>query len=173
MDSLQRIIKDGEDLQTSSGYNISAAPVDETKTMFLWGATMIGPDGSPYQGGVFFLKIQFPPNYPSAPPEVRFETKIYHPNIDSNGAISLDILRGNTPIYKSDGSIDRDAMRLQAQRPQWKPALKLHNVLNAIASLLKNPNPDDPLDSEIAQIYKTDRAEYNKLAQEWTKKYAK
>lgn len=48
---------------------------------------------SPYAGGVFFLSITFPTDYPFKPPKVSFTTKIYHPNINANGSICLDILR--------------------------------------------------------------------------------
>jgi ubiquitin-protein ligase len=48
---------------------------------------------SPYTGGVFFLQIQFPTDYPFKPPKVHFTTRIYHPNINANGSICLDILR--------------------------------------------------------------------------------
>jgi hypothetical protein len=48
---------------------------------------------SPYFGGVFFLEIHFPTDYPFKPPKVNFKTRIYHPNINSNGSICLDILR--------------------------------------------------------------------------------
>jgi ubiquitin-conjugating enzyme E2 D len=48
---------------------------------------------SPYTGGVFFLSITFPTDYPFKPPKVSFTTKIYHPNINANGSICLDILR--------------------------------------------------------------------------------
>uniref|UniRef100_A0A8C6LJ08 Ubiquitin conjugating enzyme E2 D2 n=1 Tax=Nothobranchius furzeri TaxID=105023 RepID=A0A8C6LJ08_NOTFU len=104
---------------------------------------------SPYQGGVFFLTIHFPTDYPFKPPKVAFTTRIYHPNINSNGSICLDILRS-----------------------QWSPALTISKVLLSICSLLCDPNPDDPLVPEIARIYKTDSQKYNKLAQEWTTKYA-
>lgn len=53
----------------------------------------MGPADSPYTGGVFFLNIQFPTDYPFKPPKVSFTTRIYHPNINSNGSICLDILR--------------------------------------------------------------------------------
>uniref|UniRef100_A0AAX7UQV2 E2 ubiquitin-conjugating enzyme n=1 Tax=Astatotilapia calliptera TaxID=8154 RepID=A0AAX7UQV2_ASTCA len=107
------------------------------------------PSDSPYQGGVFFLTIHFPTDYPFKPPKVAFTTRIYHPNINSNGSICLDILRS-----------------------QWSPALTISKVLLSICSLLCDPNPDDPLVPEIARIYKTDSQKYNKLAQEWTVKYA-
>ena len=53
----------------------------------------MGPPDSPYSGGVFFLNITFPTDYPFKPPKVQFITKIYHPNINANGSICLDILR--------------------------------------------------------------------------------
>lgn len=53
----------------------------------------MGPDDSPYVGGVFFLNIHFPTDYPFKPPKINFVTRIYHPNINQNGAICLDILK--------------------------------------------------------------------------------
>ncbi|KAM4874264.1 ubiquitin-conjugating enzyme E2 D4 isoform 8-T8 [Thomomys bottae] len=117
--------------------------------VFHWQATIMGPNESPYQGGVFFLTIHFPTDYPFKPPKVAFTTKIYHPNINSNGSICLDILRS-----------------------QWSPALTVSKVLLSICSLLCDPNPDDPLVPEIAHTYKADREKYNRLAREWTQKYA-
>ncbi|XP_012932670.1 ubiquitin-conjugating enzyme E2 D1 isoform X3 [Heterocephalus glaber] len=106
------------------------------------------PD-SAYQGGVFFLTVHFPTDYPFKPPKIAFTTKIYHPNINSNGSICLDILRS-----------------------QWSPALTVSKVLLSICSLLCDPNPDDPLVPDIAQIYKSDKEKYNRHAREWTQKYA-
>uniref|UniRef100_A0A665WLS2 Ubiquitin-conjugating enzyme E2 D2-like n=1 Tax=Echeneis naucrates TaxID=173247 RepID=A0A665WLS2_ECHNA len=135
------------DLARDPPAQCSAGPVGDD--MFHWQATIMGPSDSPYQGGVFFLTIHFPTDYPFKPPKVAFTTRIYHPNINSNGSICLDILRS-----------------------QWSPALTISKVLLSICSLLCDPNPDDPLVPEIARIYKTDSQKYNKLAQEWTAKYA-
>ncbi|KAK4073692.1 hypothetical protein Trihar35433_3166 [Trichoderma harzianum] len=89
--ALKRINKELKDLGTDPPSSCSAGPVGED--LFHWQATIMGPGDSPYSGGVFFLKIQFPTDYPFKPPKVNFSTRIYHPNINSNGSICLDILR--------------------------------------------------------------------------------
>jgi ubiquitin-conjugating enzyme E2 D/E len=87
----KRINKELQDLGRDPPSNCSAGPVGDD--MFTWQATIMGPSDSPYQGGVFFLTIKFPTDYPFKPPKVMFQTKIYHPNINSNGGICLDILK--------------------------------------------------------------------------------
>ncbi|XP_042062460.1 ubiquitin-conjugating enzyme E2 11-like isoform X1 [Salvia splendens] len=117
-----------------------AGPVGED--MFHWQATIMGPPDSPYSGGVFLVNIHFPPDYPFKPPKISFKTKVYHPNINSNGSVCLDILK-----------------------EQWSPALTLSKVLLSICSLLTDPNPNDPLVPEIAKIYESDRTKYENTAQ--------
>ena len=109
----------------------------------------MGPEESPYNGGVFFLDIHFPADYPFKPPKVSFTTRIYHCNINSNGGICLDILKD-----------------------QWSPALTISKVLLSVCSLLTDPNPDDPLVPEIAQLLKNNVTQHNATAREWTAKYA-
>ncbi|KAL6884729.1 ubiquitin-conjugating enzyme/RWD-like protein [Trichoderma evansii] len=89
--ALKRINKELKNLGTDLPSSCSAGPVGED--LFYWQATIMGPGNSPYSGGVFFLKIQFPKDYPWKAPKVNFSTRIYHPNINSNGSIYLDILR--------------------------------------------------------------------------------
>ncbi|URE24402.1 ubiquitin-conjugating enzyme [Musa troglodytarum] len=141
----RRIIKELKDLQKDPPTSCSAGPVGED--MFHWQATIMGPPDSPYAGGVFLVTIHFPPDYPFKPPKVAFRTKVFHPNINSNGSICLDILK-----------------------EQWSPALTISKVLLSICSLLTDPNPDDPLVPEIAHMYKTDRTKYETTARSWTQR---
>ena len=80
------------DLGKEPPTNCSAGPLDG-RGDFHWQATIMGPEGSPYSGGVFFLHINFPEDYPFKPPKVSFTTTLYHPNVNSTGAICLDILK--------------------------------------------------------------------------------
>ena len=132
--ALKRINKELQDLNRDppAPDQCSAEPVGED--LFHWQATINGPPDSPYQGGVFLLTMHFSDNYPFKPPKVAFTTKIFHPNINSEGTIRADIL----------GS-------------QWSPVLTIGKLLLSICSLLCDPNPDDPLVPEIARIFKTDR----------------
>lgn len=144
----KRILQEIKELQNNDSDNITAGPVSEDN-IFCWSATLIGPKDSPYEGGIFLLNINFPQDYPFKPPKINFQTKIFHPNINSGGSICLDILNS-----------------------QWSPALTLSKTLLSISSLLTDPNPDDPLVSNIATMYKNDRAKYNEEAKLWTSKYA-
>ena len=146
--SLKRINKELMDLGKDPPAGCWAGPVSDDD-MYTWQACIVGPDDSPYADGVFFLNIVFPENYPFKPPKVHFTTKIYHPNIDQQGSICLDILKD-----------------------QWSPALTIIKCLLSISSLLTDPNPDDPLVNDIAKVYMEDRDSYNEKAKKWTRLYA-
>ena len=144
----KRVRKELREMNKESIINCSAGP--EGDDLFTWLATIMGPQGSVYEGGIFHLRIRFPSDYPFKPPKICFKTKIYHPNVNGNGGICLDVLKD-----------------------QWSPALTITKVLLSISSLLTDPNPDDPLVPEIAALYQTNRAAYNVRAKEWTEKYAR
>lgn len=144
----KRISAELEELFKDPPANCSAGPIDKDD-IYKWEATITGPDGTPYMGGIFRLTIDFPLNYPFKPPKVRFSTKIYHPNINSTGGICLDILKDN-----------------------WSPALTISKVLLSICSLLDEPNPDDPLVVDIAEKYLKNRPLYDCIARDWTQQFA-
>jgi len=118
-----------------------------------WHVVLDGPADSVYAGGRFGIVVTLPPDYPFKAPVVTFATRIYHPNItnDNLGQICLSLLKSEN----------------------WKPASRLMNVLEAVRSLLVEPQPDDPLEPRIAEEYKTDRKEFDKNARAYVNRYAK
>lgn len=145
--AIKRIMKELADLQKDPPANCSASVCENDMTQ--WQATILGPHGTPYEGGVFMLAMQLPSDYPFKPPRVHFTTKVYHPNVNAQGSICLDILKDN-----------------------WSPALTISKLLCSIHSLLSDPNPDDPLQPFIADQYKRNRAQFDAAAREATCKYA-
>lgn len=115
-----------------------------------WKGCLSGPSGTPFQGGRFVVDIVFAKGYPFDPPKMKFDTKVWHPNISSvSGAICLDILKN-----------------------EWSPALTLRTALLSLQALLSCPNPDDPQDAEVAKQYIRDRKEWEFTAAAWTQKFA-
>ncbi|KAG2277460.1 hypothetical protein Bca4012_042225 [Brassica carinata] len=147
----KRILKELKDLRKDPSTLYTAGPVGED--LFHWQATITGPSDSPYSGGIFILTIHFPPDYPFKPPKAVFRTKVFHPNVNSNGIICFHICH-------------------DVLKERWSPALTISKLLVSICSLLRDPNPDDPMVPEIAHMYKTDRAKYESTARSWTQKYA-
>ena len=146
--TVNRITKELEKITKEPPGNCAACLKNEDN-IFEWTGTILGPEDSPYADGVFFLDIKFPTDYPYTPPKVIFKTKIYHPNVDSNGNICLDILRD-----------------------EWSSVLTISKLLLSICSLLTDPNPDDPLDKEIASQYKNDINAFNITARQYTLNFA-
>ncbi|GAB2276931.1 Constitutive photomorphoproteinsis protein 10 [Dionaea muscipula] len=112
----KRIQKEMGELHLYPPADCSAGPIGDN--LYHWIATIIGPPGTPYEGGIFFLDIMFPGDYPFKPPKVVFKTRIYHCNVDSVGNVNLEILK--------DG---------------WSPALTISKVLLAIRSAFLSPDP--------------------------------
>jgi len=142
---IKRIMKEFKELAGEPRFQIY---FDESDYAF-WKIIMKGESSTPYENGYWMITYQFPSDYPFHPPNVRFATPIFHCNINNDGRICLDILKDN-----------------------WSPALTSHRVLLSISSLLSDPNANDPLDSVKAALYIHNRADYIKLAAEFTKTHA-
>ncbi|KAJ7532072.1 hypothetical protein O6H91_14G071100 [Diphasiastrum complanatum] len=114
---------------------------------------MQGPEGTVYAAGMFKLEIHIPERYPFEPPNIRFKTPVYHPNIDSGGRICLDILT-------------------MPPKGAWRPSLNISTLLSSIGLLLSEPNPDDGLMPDITDEYKHSRSTFDIKARRWIQLYA-
>eukprot|EP00922_Rhytidocystis_sp_ex-Travisia-forbesii_P054168 GHVS01080355.1.p1 GENE.GHVS01080355.1~~GHVS01080355.1.p1 ORF type:complete len:151 (+),score=15.22 GHVS01080355.1:101-553(+) len=143
----KRIQKETQNLASDAPPGISANPDPDNYRYFK--IIMGGPEGTPYEGGLYKLELFLPEGYPMEPPKVRFLTKIYHPNIDKLGRICLDILKD-----------------------KWSPALQIRTVLLSIQALLSSPEPDDPLDASVADHFKNNKVDAENMARQWNSIYA-
>ena len=146
--AMRRLLKERKDLMENPVEGIQAAPVSDTD-MFNWRGSVVGPEGSPYEGGNFFLDIVFPAEYPFKPPKVTFSTKIFHPNVNDNGGVCLDTLKDN-----------------------WTPSLTIGKVLMTVQQLMMDPNADSALVPEIGTMIRENPEAFRTKAKEWTKQYA-
>lgn len=126
---------------------IAATPLDAKCCH--WQASVTGPVGSPYEGGVFYLYIQVPYTYPMSPPVVRFLTRILHPNVSRHGDVGIDSVHHN-----------------------WSLALTISKVLISIQSLLTDPYTQVCMEPELGELYVRDRPKFETLARRWTWRYA-
>ncbi|XP_032676655.1 uncharacterized protein LOC116846651 [Odontomachus brunneus] len=126
---------------------IEAVPLD--KMCCHWQATITGPVGSPYEGGLFYLYLKVPLSYPMCPPVVRFLTKILHPNVSRHGDVGIDSIHHN-----------------------WSLALTISKVLISVQSLLTDPYCQVCMEPELGEMYMNDREKFEEVARAWTWRYA-
>jgi ubiquitin-conjugating enzyme E2 A len=145
---------------------VSASPLSE-ENLYVWGATVFGPDDTSWEGGIYTMRLMFTEQYPDKPPRVRFTTEMvrsrppltrgwgrvkdkcgsdlaalppqFHPNIYPDGTLCLDLIQDN-----------------------WSPIYSVSSILIAIRSLLTDPNCASPANPEAAHLYQTDRKQYGR-----------
>ena len=149
MDALHnRIKKEYNDLQKEKNTNVQVKLVNNDFRH--WKGRIKGPIDTCYQGGIFDVDIIIPDDYPFKPPKMKFDTKIWHPNISSvTGAICLDILKN-----------------------EWTPALTIRTALISLQALMCEPVPNDPQDAVVAKQYMSDIKLFNETAKHWVEEYA-
>lgn len=100
----------------------------------------ITPDTGYWKGATYKFVFAIPPHYPHSPPKVECKTNIYHPNIDLQGKVCLNILRED-----------------------WRPVLDINAVIYGLIYLFYEPNPDDPLNHEAADLLRKDIKNFERL----------
>jgi len=146
----RRIAKELADINSDQHSQIVVDPAGSGEDLTHLLGQFFGPPDTPYEGAKYLVDIKIPADYPFRPPNMRFETKIWHPNVSSQtGAICLDTLSS-----------------------QWSPVLTIKSALISLQSLLSTPEPKDPQDAEVASMLIRNPAEFEHKAREWAVKYA-
>ncbi|KAL7607199.1 hypothetical protein Lser_V15G20438 [Lactuca serriola] len=115
---------------------------DDFSTIY---ADIEGPAGTPYESGVFRMKLILSRDFPHSPPKGYFLTKIFHPNISSNGEICVNTLKKD-----------------------WNPSLGLRHVLVVVRCLLIEPFPESALNEQAGKMLLEDYQEYARHARLYT-----
>ncbi|KAJ1883408.1 hypothetical protein H4R99_000732 [Coemansia sp. RSA 1722] len=146
-----RLVKELRILQSELPPGIICSPKGDNIDRYE--ARIDGPADTPYKRGQFYIDIELPSQYPIEPPSMTFRTRIYHPNIDENGNICLEVLK-------------------TGKNGRWDPSWTLGKVLISLTLLLATPNPQDPLVPDIAAQMLDDHSAFVETARQFTEKYA-
>eukprot|EP01102_Stenamoeba_stenopodia_P015968 TRINITY_DN551_c0_g1_i1.p1 TRINITY_DN551_c0_g1~~TRINITY_DN551_c0_g1_i1.p1 ORF type:complete len:155 (-),score=16.02 TRINITY_DN551_c0_g1_i1:163-627(-) len=152
--SRKRLLKELNDIKAKPPLGIEFYPVDDELTK--WSAAVSGPEGTPFEGGVFFFGISFPQGYPFKPLVLEPTTRIYHPSFHQ------PIGGGKRFCY----------CNLPALEPEWSPAYSAAEIMTKVRDIIANPPTNACGDRTILDHYLNDRAGWHLKAVEWTRKYA-
>lgn len=106
---------------------------DGSLNLLVWEVGIPGKANTPWEGGVYKLKMYFPEEYPSKPPKCKFTPPLFHPNVFPSGTVCLSILD---------------------EEKSWKPAITIKQILLGIQDLLNDPNPGDPAQADAFHLFK-------------------
>ena len=144
----KKLLADFENIQINPSDNFSAVP-NQTNVM-IWNAVIFGPQDSPYEYGVFKLTLKFCDEYPYIPPQVQFTSKIFHPNIFSDGKVCPEILQNS-----------------------WTPAIEVASILTTVRSILCNPSIRYEANLKASEMFQNNFEDYKKevencVEESWT-----
>ncbi|KAL9127462.1 MAG: hypothetical protein Q9217_003662 [Psora testacea] len=129
----RRLFHEYKLLCTSPPDGITAGPISEDD-IFVWEALIQGPEGTPYEGGVYPAELKFPRDYPLSPPSMKFIGEVWHPN--------------------------DDPMHYEKASERWSPIQSVEKILISVMSMLAEPNDESPANVEAAKMWRERRAEF-------------
>ncbi|CAG2248721.1 UBC9 [Mytilus edulis] len=123
---------------------------DGTLNLLNWECAIPGKKGTPWEGGLYRLRMLFKEDYPSSPPKCKFEPPLFHPNVYPSGTVCLSLLD---------------------EEKDWRPAVTIKQILLGIQELLNEPNIKDPAQAEAYTIYCQNRTEYERRVKEQASRF--
>ncbi|PRP83982.1 hypothetical protein PROFUN_08666 [Planoprotostelium fungivorum] len=130
--AIARLQKELKDLSKNPVEGFKVEIPDDTN-LFKWVVYIQGPSGSLYENGIFKAEMNFPEDYPNAPPSMKFISEFWHPNIYPDGRVCISILHTPDPMNTDE-------------RPEetWRPILTVESILVSVCSMFSDPNFSSP-----------------------------
>lgn len=142
--AIRRLTAEFAKLTSEALPGVVARPRDPTN-LLLWDFTMAGPEGSPYEDGVFAGTLTFPADYPLSPPRMVFTTVLTHPNVHPAGPrageVCISILHAGV-----------DAFGYERSEERWRPVHNVTTILLSVQSMLADPNAESPANVDAAKL---------------------
>lgn len=133
--------------------------LEDDNNLFVWSVVFEGPTDTLYEGGFFKAILKFPHDYPNNPPEMRFLTKMWHPNIYPDGKVCISILH-------PPGTDEMNSHETADER--WRPILGVEGILLSVMSMLNDPNINSPANIDAAVEYRDNFETYKKKVKKLT-----
>ena len=132
----------------SCHYNILPNEIN----FFEWDILLFGPDDTIFEGGIFQCKLIFTTDYPNKPPQLKFITPLYHPNIFANGVVCMSILHEGVDQFGYEHVSER-----------WNPSHSVNSILMSMLLVLIEPNFDSPANIDASKLWRDNFMEYKRI----------
>ena len=150
--SKELLKKQLKDLNKNSELPFNVGLIDEND-FYKWSVIFTGPEDTIYEGGFFKAILSFPIDFPQNPPEMRFITEMFHPNIYKDGKVCISILHSpGVDVFNSQEKAEE----------RWRPSLGVEQILLSVISMLNDPNCDSPANVDAAVMFRNNRKDYEK-----------
>ena len=143
--------KQFKDINKASDLGFSVGLLDEND-FYKWTVVIFGPSETIYEGGFFKAILTFPLDYPNSPPQMKFTSPMFHPNIYPDGRVCISILHppGTDKFNEQEKAEER-----------WRPSLGAEEILLSVISMLNDPNCDSPANIDAAVMLRNNPEQYN------------
>merc|ERR1719317_1266441 len=141
--SAKLLAKELQNLQEQPMEGFRIALVDE-RNLYDWQVAIFGPPGTLYEGGYFKAIIRFPGDYPFSPPTFKFVSRMWHPNVFSNGEVCISIL--HPPVA--------DVTSGELPQERWNPTQNVRTILMSVISMLNEPNTSSPANVDASVMFR-------------------
>lgn len=175
----RRLLQEYRMLTKNPPDGITAGPVSEDDLLH-WEAMIQGPEGTPFEGGVFPAELKFPQDYPLAPPTMKFLGEIWHPNSTYTGHGRICLFASSSranfvalPVYPSGlvcisilHPAGDDPNHYEHASERWSPIQSVEKILLSVMNLLAEPNDESPANVDAAKMWRDHRQEYDRRVKE-------